>query len=800
GTYSSSAGASLNFGTSTRTLTSTASIGPSANGATILGPGLTFVVNGIFTPTGPVTINGGSATLNTTGTATISALTMSSGSLAGTSPLQLSGTSNWSGGTIQGSGSFTLNAGGVLNLSGASTILDGRTLTNSGTINVNNAGTALTINNNGSIANQASGLIALMNDGSIISMTGLGTSSINNAGIFRKSCCASGTSNVDATFSNLSGGMLDLQAGTVNFTGFMGQSGGTTKLNGGTFAATSPANFTGGILTGSGSFNASLLNNGATINPDSGIAGVPGTITIGSAWTQTAGNVIIDLFGNGSNDLVTVPTSSASVGGTLTIQLVSPYVPVSGHTFNVLHASSLSDTTTKSYPVYGPSNTGSFNATATASDLTLTAFLNQADLSITKSGPATVGAGSNAVYTVTVTNGGPVAASSVTITDPAVAGLKFVSASGACTPFPCNLTSLAASTAAAITATNTATVSSATNDPNTTNNSASITTAIVPSSDIAVTVTGPSTALPNSNVTLTVKVSNLGPSNATGVSVSSSIPSGMTFVSNSGACTTNYLCAIGALNAGQFVTITSVYSIGSNGGTTLNPSFTASSATADPNNANNTATRTIIAACPSSAPSSLSPGNTQTGVPVGGALSWNDVNAAKYNVYLGPMGSGCNAPYGTVVMGPARVTQLNYSGLDEGATYEWAVEAVTPGCPTLKSSCVRFQTLTTCNATAPTPLTPNGSIVSSPVTFTWTASAGATLYTVRNAANDAVIGTSTTTSLSNITVDNGPISWYVVADVPGCGALRSATVTFNACTPPLAPLAGAVAEAATGQT
>src|SRR5581483_5602693 len=136
GTYSSSAGASLNFGTSTRTLTSTASIGPSANGATILGPGLTFVVNGIFTPTGPVTINGGSATLNTTGTATISALTMSSGSLAGTSPLQLSG---------------------------ASTILDGRTLTNSGTINVNNAGTALTINNNGSIANQASGLIALMN-------------------------------------------------------------------------------------------------------------------------------------------------------------------------------------------------------------------------------------------------------------------------------------------------------------------------------------------------------------------------------------------------------------------------------------------------------------------------------------------------------------------------------------------------------------------------------------------------------------------------------------------------------------
>jgi len=271
----------------------------------------------------------------------------------------------------------------------------------------------------------------------------------------------------------------------------------------------------------------------------------------------------------------------------------------------------------------------------------------------------------------------------------------------------------------------------------------------------------------------------------------------MTFVSNSGACVTNYPCTIGALNAGQSTTITSVYNVNANGGTTLHPSFTVSSTTPDPNSANDTGTKAITVGCPTGTPTLSYPSDGATGVGVNGTLSWSDVNAAHYNIYLGPAGSGCNVLYATVV-GSAH--SILYNGLAPGTSYEWAVEAATTGCPSTKSSCARFQTATNCSASAPQPVSPTGSLVPSPVTFTWTASTGATLYTVKNASDDSTFGTSTTTSLSNIFVNDGPVSWYVLADVPGCGQLKSATVTFNACSTPLAPLAGAVSEAATGQT
>ena len=54
----------------------------------------------------------------------------------------------------------------------------------------------------------------------------------------------------------------------------------------------------------------------------------------------------------------------------------------------------------------------------------------KADLSITKAGPASVKAGANIVYTITVDNHGPAAAPSVKVTDAIPAGTTFVSASG----------------------------------------------------------------------------------------------------------------------------------------------------------------------------------------------------------------------------------------------------------------------------------------------------------------------------------------------------------------------------------
>ena len=114
----------------------------------------------------------------------------------------------------------------------------------------------------------------------------------------------------------------------------------------------------------------------------------------------------------------------------------------------------------------------------------------QADLAITKTGPASVVPGTNVVYTITVTNAGPSDAANVVVADATPAGLTFVSNAGDCvTAFPCALGTVpAGAPPRAITATfavpasyttpdpivNTATVSTATADPVPANNTATV--------------------------------------------------------------------------------------------------------------------------------------------------------------------------------------------------------------------------------------------------------------------------------------------------------------------------------------
>ena len=112
-----------------------------------------------------------------------------------------------------------------------------------------------------------------------------------------------------------------------------------------------------------------------------------------------------------------------------------------------------------------------------------------ADLSITKTGPATAAPGERVTYAVTVANAGPSAATGVRVDDPTPAGLTWVSTSGDCaTAFPCDLGTMAPGTTRTIAATytvaggtaappeitNTATVLSGISDPNPANNSATI--------------------------------------------------------------------------------------------------------------------------------------------------------------------------------------------------------------------------------------------------------------------------------------------------------------------------------------
>jgi uncharacterized repeat protein (TIGR01451 family) len=235
-----------------------------------------------------------------------------------------------------------------------------------------------------------------------------------------------------------------------------------------------------------------------------------------------------------------------------------------------------------------------------------------ADLGITVTAAASVNAGSNIVYTVTVTNNGPSDAGGVAVSDVTPAGLTFVSNTGACaTPYPCSLGVIASGASRVITTTmtvplsfagastsNAATVSSATTDPFGGNNNASANTSVVHTVDLAMAMTGPASATAGgSNLVYTVTVTNNGPSDATGVSIADVTPAGLTFVSNTGACTTVYPCALGTIASGSSAVITTTMAIpASFSGTSVSNTATGTTTATDTNNANDSANVTTTIA------------------------------------------------------------------------------------------------------------------------------------------------------------------------------------------------------------
>ena len=175
-----------------------------------------------------------------------------------------------------------------------------------------------------------------------------------------------------------------------------------------------------------------------------------------------------------------------------------------------------------------------------------------ADLALTKSGPASAVAGTNATYVVTLRNNGPSTAFDVSLVDTLPANTTFVSltqsgpaftctpAAGSVTCTRATLAPLAVTTfnitvaiapAATGPITNNAVVTSTTSDPIEDNDIATATTEVTSSADLSVAKTGPVTATAGTNVTYTVTVTNLGPSTATNVTLVDTFPTGATYSS-----------------------------------------------------------------------------------------------------------------------------------------------------------------------------------------------------------------------------------------------------------------------------
>jgi len=257
-----------------------------------------------------------------------------------------------------------------------------------------------------------------------------------------------------------------------------------------------------------------------------------------------------------------------------------------------------------------PSNNSS-SATTTIS--------TQADLSIVKIGPASATPGVAFAYSITVSNGGPSAATGVNWSDILPAGTAFVSLNQTSGPtftcttgatISCSIASLLPSTPAAFTLTvlpapsvtgilsNTATITSATTDMTPGNNTSTATTALVGSADLGVTKTGPVTGNVGQPMAFTITVHNGGPSDAAGVTLTDVLPASLTFVSmnqSSGtpafACsgTTTVTCTAATMPAGATATFTLTTTVNSPG--TSSNTATVSATTSDPSSANNSSTQ-----------------------------------------------------------------------------------------------------------------------------------------------------------------------------------------------------------------
>jgi uncharacterized repeat protein (TIGR01451 family) len=306
---------------------------------------------------------------------------------------------------------------------------------------------------------------------------------------------------------------------------------------------------------GSAIYNITISNagpsaaNGASFNDvlPSAIQGI--SASCASAAGGAACPSLISVVGNTvSGTIATLPA-----GGSVVLA-VSGTVAAS--------AANQVDNTVTVTPPAGTADPSNANNSSTSS-----AVVNPiADLVVVKSGPSASSAGNAITYTVTIRNNGPSAANNATFNDTVPASILGVSAScglangGAICPAAINVTgntvsgavptlpagaSLVISVKGTVSGSATGTISNTATvlppggvtDPDPSNSTSTINTTLGAVADVAVAKSGPGAAVPGSNVSYTIVVSNAGPSAANGTTFTDAVPASLTGVSAS--CTTS---------------------------------------------------------------------------------------------------------------------------------------------------------------------------------------------------------------------------------------------------------------------
>jgi uncharacterized repeat protein (TIGR01451 family) len=250
----------------------------SSNGSTTLNA---------ITSTGNIVSNGGTLTLNSGSALSVPTLALQGGNLSGNAPINLTGTSmTWTSGTLSGSGTLSIPAGTTVSLNTSYVIIDGRPVSNAGTIALSGFG-FLYLQNNGTLNN--SGTLDIQGDQNLYLNSAVGTTAITNSGTIKKSG-GTGYSQINVPLIAQSGSQFFVQSGTV-YLGAVTSTGATFNVASGAvlnFNTNDTRTFdAASSFTGAGSVQWQSGTNtfaGTIANP---LAVIGGTLTMNSAAAQS---------------------------------------------------------------------------------------------------------------------------------------------------------------------------------------------------------------------------------------------------------------------------------------------------------------------------------------------------------------------------------------------------------------------------------------------------------------------------------------------------------------------------------
>ena len=462
------------------------------------------------------------------------------------------------------------------------------------------------------------------------------------------------------------------------------------------------------------------------------------------------------------------------------------------------------------------------------------------DLGVTKTGPDSAAADSDVSFNIQVVNGGQEDAASVTLTDVIPAGLTFVSlnvTTGAGIFAPCTtpmvgaggtITCTAASfpvgpivnftlvlhvpaeTPPGTTFTNVANVSLSEGlDPNEENDSsaAAFTTSGAPMADLLANKSGPSSAAPDTDVAFVIMIQNAGPTAATNVSFSDTLPGNMTFVSmtqnNGPAFNCSPLPAVGSggtvtctaasMDANTSASFTLVAHIPpDSSGNEYQNTVTVISATPDPNEENNTGTTLLRVASSDISILKTGPGTATAGNNISWILTIGNNGPdvalnATFNDQLpsgttfvslvhnnGPVASECTTPS----VGENGLVSCSYAGLAASTTSQYTLTAKIGNAVSITNTATASSDSTDTNSEN------NSSSVTTAVTQS------ADLSVTKTDSPDPVLASSNITY--TLTVNNaGPSNAQTVSftdaippDTTFVALNQTGGPTFNCLTPP----------------